>query len=120
MDTSSLGVQEVPTTTMAKGRKTYPLEFRQRLLEMYRAGRSAESLARDFEPMAQTIRNWAAQADRDEEGWSDGLTTAERTELRELRRHNRRLEEELAILGKAVARFAQKTDGSTPKKRSSS
>lgn len=38
MDTSSLGEQEVPT--MAKGRKTYPLELRQRLLEMYRAGRS--------------------------------------------------------------------------------
>ena len=105
---------------MAKRRKTYLLEVRQRLLEMYRAGRSAESLARDFEPTAQTIRNWAAQADRDEERRTDGLTTAERTELRELRRDKRRLEEELAILGKAVAWFAQKTDGPTPKQRSSS
>ena len=118
VDTSSLGVQEVPT--MAKGRKTYPLEFRQRLLEMYRAGRSAESLARDFEPTAQTIRNWAAQADRDEERRTDGLATAELTELRVLRRDKRRLEEELAILGKAVAWFAQKTEGSTPKQRSGS
>ena len=105
---------------MAKGRKTYPLEFRQRLLDMYRAGRSAESLACDFEPTTQTIRNWAAQADRDAERRSDGLTTAERTELRELRRDNRRLEQELAILGKAVAWFAQKTVGSTPKQLSSS
>ncbi len=87
---------------------------------MYRAGRSAESPACDFEPTAQTIRNWAAQADRDAERRSDGLTTAERTELRELRRDNRRLEEELAILGKAGAWFAQKTDGSTPKQRPSS
>ncbi len=105
---------------MAKGRKTYPLEFRQRLLEIYGAGRSAESLPRDFEPTAQTIRNWAAQADRDAERRLDGLTTVERTELRELRRDNRRLEEELAILGRAVAWFAQKTDGSTPKQRSNS
>ena len=51
MDTSSLGVQVVPT--IAKGPKTYLLEFRQRVLEIYRAGRSAESLARDFEPTAQ-------------------------------------------------------------------
>ncbi|MFI0607099.1 MAG: transposase [Anaerolineae bacterium] len=99
--------------------KTYPLEFRQRQLEMYRAGRSAESLARDFEPTAQTIRNWAAQADRDAERRSEGLSSSERTELRELRRDNRRLEEELAILGNAAAWFAQKTDGSTPKQRSS-
>jgi hypothetical protein len=34
---------------MAKGRKAYPLEYRRRLVEMFRAGRSAKSLARDFE-----------------------------------------------------------------------
>jgi transposase len=78
---------------MAKGRNTYAPEYRQRLVEMARAGRSAESLARDFEPTAQTIRNWVAQADRDEGRRADGLTTAEREELRRLRRENRRLTE---------------------------
>lgn len=48
---------------MAKGRKTYPAEYKARLIEMARAGRTAESLARDFEPTAQTIRNWVKQAD---------------------------------------------------------
>ncbi len=43
---------------MAEGRKTYPLEYRQQLVEMCRADRSAESLARDFDPTAQTIRTW--------------------------------------------------------------
>lgn len=87
---------------MARGRKTYPAEYRQRLIEMARAGRSAESLGRDFEPTAQTIRNWVVQADRDEGRRGDGLTTAEREELRQLRRDNRRLQQELEILGKVI------------------
>lgn len=41
---------------MAQERKRYPLEYRQRLVELCRAGRTAESLGRDFEPSAQTIR----------------------------------------------------------------
>lgn len=105
---------------MAKGRKTYPREYRERLVEMYRAGRSAESLAKDFEPTAQSIRNWVKQADLDEGRRQDGLTTAERAELVQLRRDKRRLQEELEILGKAVAWFAQKTEDSTPGRRSGS
>jgi transposase len=105
---------------MAKGRKTYAPEYRQRLVEMARAGRSAESLARDFEPTAQTIRNWVAQADRDEGRRADGLTTVEREELRRLRRENRRLAEELEILGKAAAWFANRADEPTSKGRTSS
>ena len=69
-----------------------------------------EELAREFEPSAQTIRNWAAQVDRDESRRSDGLTTEEREELRRLRRDNRRLREEREILAKATAWFARETD----------
>ena len=105
---------------MAEGRKTYPPEYRKQLVEMCRAGRTAESLGRDFEPSAQTIRNWVVQADLDDGRRTDGLTTAEREELRQLRRENRRLAEELEILGKAVAWFAQRTDVSTSKGHSSS
>ncbi len=105
---------------MAKGRKTYASEYKARLVEMARAGRSAESLARDFEPSAQTIRNWVWQADLDEGRRADGLTTGERDELRELRRENRRLSEELEILGKAVTWFAERKDVSTPKQRTRS
>ncbi len=105
---------------MARGRKTYPAEYRQRLVEMARAGRSAESLGRDFEPTAQTIRNWVAQADRDEGRRGDGLTTAEREELRQLRRDNRRLQQELEILGKAVTWFAGRTEEGTSQRRTRS
>ena len=76
-------------------------------------------LAREFEPSAQTIRNWLAQADLDEGRRTDGLTTEEREELRRLRRENHTLREEREILKKAAAWFARETE-SSPKKRSSS
>jgi transposase-like protein len=45
-------------------------------------------LAREFEPTAQTIRNWVAQVDRDQGRRSDGSPSAERQELNRLRREN--------------------------------
>jgi transposase len=57
-----------------------------------------EELAKEFEPSAQAIRNWVAQADRDEGRREDGLTTAEREELNRLRRENRQLKLEREIL----------------------
>jgi transposase len=89
------------------------------MIELVRAGRNPEELAREFEPSAQSIRNWVVQADRDEGRRKDGLTTEERQELSRLRRENRRLREEREILSKAAAWFARETD-SIPKKPSNS
>jgi transposase len=104
---------------MAGKHSPYPPEFRRRMIELARSGRTPEELAREFEPSAQTIRNWVSQADLDEGRRSDGLTTEEREELRKLRRDVRTLREEREILRKAAAWFAQEAD-SNPKKRSSS
>ncbi len=98
---------------MPKSRRPYPLEFRQRMIDLVRTGRSPESLGREFEPTAQAIRNWVRQADRDEGRRADGLTTADRTELQRLRRENATLREEREILKKAAAWFARET-GSIP------
>jgi transposase len=98
---------------MPKSRRPYPLEYRQRIVELVRAGRSPESIAREFEPTAQCIRNWVRQADRDDGRRSDGLTTDERTELQRLKRENATLREEREILKKAAAWFARET-GSIP------
>ena len=95
---------------MPKTRTAYPPAFRQPMIERVRAGRSPEDLAREFEPTAQTVRNGVAQVDRDEGRRNDGLSTAEREELRRLRRENRRLREEREILSKATAWFARETD----------
>ena len=104
----------MPTT-----RPPYPEEFRRRMIELVRAGRSPESLGREFEPSAQAIRNWVRQADRDEGRRADGLTTADRDELRRLRHENARLREERTILEKAAAWFARET-GSIPSRSSHS
>jgi transposase len=104
---------------MPKSHKPYPAELKKRLIEMVRAGRQPEELAAKFEPTAQSIRNWVAQADRDTGVRADGLTTDEREELRRLRRENKTLREEREILKKAAAWFARET-GSIPPKDSSS
>ncbi|GGJ53184.1 hypothetical protein GCM10010121_075020 [Streptomyces brasiliensis] len=45
-------------------RPAYPPKFRRQIVELVRAGRSPEELAKEFEPSAQTIRTWANQASR--------------------------------------------------------
>ncbi len=104
---------------MAKTRGPYPPEFKARMVELVRAGRSPEELAKEFEPSANAIRNWAQQADRDAGVRSDGLTTPEREELRRLKRELRQVKLEREILAKATAWFARET-GSIPSGGSSS
>jgi len=79
------------------------------MVELVRAGRDPEDLAREFEPSAQAIRNWVRQAERDGGRRGDGLTTGEREELARLRRENRQLRQERDILAKAAAWFARET-----------
>ena len=95
---------------MPKSRPPYAPEFRRQMVELVRGGRTPEALSREFEPTAQSIRNWVEQADLDEGLRSDGLTTVEREELRRLRRENRQLLEEREILKKAAAWFARETE----------
>jgi transposase len=98
---------------MRRKHPPYAPEFRRQMIELVRAGRAPEELAKEFEPSANAIRNWAQQADRDEGHRDDGLTTAEREELRRLRRELRQVKLEREILAKAAAWFARET-GSIP------
>lgn len=102
-----------------KSHPPYPAEFRRRMVELVRCGRSPEELSREFEPTPQAIRTWVRQADRDQGVRADGLTTEEREELRRLRRENKQLREEREILKKAAAWFARETDSIPPKSSSS-
>jgi transposase len=94
---------------MAKKHPPYAPEFRRQMIELVRAGRTPEELAKEFEPSAQAIRNWVAQADRDEG------RREEREELNRLRRENRQLKLEREILSKAAAWFARETDVIPPR-----
>ncbi len=104
---------------MGRTRLPYPPEFREQMVALVRAGRTPESLSREFEPTAQTIHNWVKQDDLDAGRRTDGLTTAERDELRRLRRENKQLKIEREILKKAAAWFARETDSVPPKPTSS-
>lgn len=94
---------------MPRTHKPYPEEFKRKLVALVRGGRTPEELSKQFEPSAQSIRNWVVQADRDEGHRQDGLSSNERDELQRLRRENERLREEREILKKAAAWFAQET-----------
>lgn len=67
---------------------------------------SLESIAADFGISATTLKRWMAQADVDD-GVTEGVTTTEQAELAELRRRNRRLEQEVETLRRATAYFAK-------------
>lgn len=95
---------------MQRHRDPYPEEFRRKLIDLARTGRTPEELAKEFEPTAQSIRNWIVQADRETGKRLDGLTSVERDELARLKRENRQLKLEREILAKAAAWFARETE----------
>ena len=93
----------------SRSSRRYSEEFRRRMVDLVRGGRSPESLSKEFEPTAQAIRNWVRAADREEGRRPDGWTREERQVVRELRQENRQLREERDILKKAAAWFARET-----------
>jgi transposase len=104
---------------MPRTRTPYPEEFRRQILELVRAGRTPAELAKEFEPTAQTIRNWIKQSDVDEGRRHDALTTAQKQELARLRNENKQLRLEREILAKATAWFARETDVIPPESSNS-
>ena len=101
---------------MPKTRVPYSPEFRRQMVDLVRAGRDPDDLAREFEPTSQSIRNWITLADKKEGRRAEalpGLSAAERDELSRLRRENSQLRMERDILSKAAAWFARET-GAVP------
>jgi len=92
---------------MPKPKPPYPVEYRTRIIELARSGRTLTSLAKEFSVTETTIRSWLRQSDLDEGRRQDGVTSEEKQELAKLRKENARLREEQEILKKATAWFAQ-------------
>ena len=86
-------------------------EFRRRALDLVAQGAPVAATARGLGISESCLRRWMAQDDADG-GRREGLTSAEKRELVELRRKNRVLEMENEILRRAAAYFAA---GSLPK-----
>ena len=104
---------------MPRTHPRYPDEFRQQILDLARAGQSPDELAKEFEPTAQTIRNWIKQAELDHGQRQDGLTRDEKAELTRLRKELKQLRLERDILKKAAAWFAQESETVPPKSSNS-
>ena len=83
-----------------------PPEFRRRALDLVARGNPVGQVANDLGISESCLRRWMERDDVDA-GHKEGLTSAERRELVELRRRNRVLEMELEILKRASAYLAR-------------
>ena len=87
--------------------KAHPKEFRDDVVAVARKGQAPLSeIAKDFGISESCLRNWLSKADVDD-GRRPGVTEKESTELRELRRRNRLLEQENEVLRRAAAYLSQ-------------
>ncbi|MDP9101204.1 MAG: transposase [Actinomycetota bacterium] len=86
--------------------KRIPPEFRRDVVTVARRGElTVAEVAADFDISEQSVRRWMRQADIDD-GVVAGQTSAEQSEVVQLRRKMRRLEMENEILRRAAAYFA--------------
>lgn len=92
---------------------TYSKEFKGQIVELHRRGRTFMDLAREFNISATSIANWVREQER-REGASArselGGGESDAAKIARLERELARKEEELEILGKALAFFARQSD----------
>ena len=87
----------------APRRSRYPKEFRRDAAAVVvDQHRTIAEVARELGVVEQTLGNWVRQ-EKVERGEREGLTSAERAEMAQLRRENRQLREERDLLKKATA-----------------
>ena len=86
--------------------KSYPLEFRCRVVELCRAGAQPSRVAVDLGVSEATVYRWIAQ-DEVDAGERPGVRSGENLELSRARSRIRELEGELELTRKASALFGE-------------
>lgn len=98
----------------------YSQEFKDQIVELHRnGGRTYMDLAKEFNLAATTVSNWVRAADkrdawkatgRQAEATADGKGESDQAKIKRLENELARKEQELDILGKALAFFARRAD----------
>jgi transposase len=98
----------------------FPQEFKDQIVELHRqGGRTFMDLAKEFNLSATTVSNWVRAADKaDAKKLGDARAGAaageggesDQAKIRRLEKELARKEQELDILGKALAFFARRAD----------
>ena len=91
----------------------YSQEFKDQIVELHRKGRSFMDLGKEFNLAPTSISNWVRAADRRDAGSERSQDTGGESDKAKIRRLERELahkQEELEILGKALAFFARRVD----------
>ena len=92
-----------PVLPPGRSRRSFSREFKADAVALVlEEGRTIASVARSLGIGATNLGNWVRQA-RIDRGEREGMTTAERSELVELRRENARLRQERELLKRATA-----------------
>ena len=95
----------------------YSQEFKDQMVELHRQGRSFMELGKEFNLAPTSISNWVRAADkraasekRSKDNAGASGQESDKAKIKRLERELARKEEELEILGKALAFFARRTD----------
>ena len=97
--------------------ESYSQEFKDQVVELHhRDGRSFKELAKEFNLSATTIANWTRAVEKRSSSSrasgppADPPAESDQAKIARLERELARKEEELEILGKALAFFARRAD----------
>ena len=95
----------------------YSQEFKDQMVELHRQGRTFMELGKEFDLAPTSISNWVRAADkraaagkRSKDSGGAAEQESDKAKIKRLEREVARKEEELQILGKALAFFARRTD----------
>jgi len=93
---------------------TYSQEFKDQIVELHRQGRTFVDLGKEFNLAPTSISNWVRAAEKREAAKRPAgpgfAAESDQDKIRRLEKELARKEEELQILGKALAFFARRAD----------
>ncbi|MFF0087618.1 transposase [Streptomyces canus] len=98
----------------SKYTKRYTEEFKRDAIALVdSSGKTVTAVARELGISSESLRGWYRQAKADRGSGQGGeLTTAEREELRRLRKENREQQQTIEVLKKGVPRTREAASGS--------